>query len=277
MSYSPFIDLTTQVLAASLPRGDPEDELAVRRVLLEASAGTPFWGTDPSAWETVRFAKNIYLPGQCKLTGKGFSQKLQRDSPAGTHGHKVKQLGIQPAKFQITVRMWTEDHLRSFERLVPLLKSQRFKVETKTDGVGFTGNAIPSQPLSSNESAGFSGLVPGTTTTTKKSIPAGPAALDVYHPALALFRIRSVHVVEVGFPHQTDGDVWEVEIDCEEFIYRASAVKVADTSMDIVESNPRVGKTGATLAMEQKKTAAKPSKLTKTPFGGNSGGASGSW
>jgi hypothetical protein len=287
VSYSPFLDLSKQIIAGALPRGDPEEELAAREVLIKAAAGTPFWGTDPGAWETVRFAKNILLPGNCRLKGKGFAQKLQRDSAAGTHGHKVKQLGIQPAKFTITVRMWTEDHLRAFERLVPLLKSQRYKVETTSTAVGYTGTVAgatnagftSASAATGNEQgtfvAGFSGVVPGTTQTTKKSTPAGPAALDVYHPVLALFKIRSVHITEVGFPEAGDDDVWTSEIDCEEFVYRPSAVKAAASSLDIVESNPLIGKTGGTLAQEEKKNA-KPSKFTKGPPV-RSGGASGGW
>lgn len=263
---SPFLDLTKQVLTANPVEGEDEDQIRTRQLMLEWGEGTPFWGDYPASWETVRFAKNIFLPGQCKLSGKGFAQKLQRDSPAGTHGAKVKQFGIQPAKFSIVVRMWTAEHLKSFERLVPILKSQRYKTTTTTDAVGYTGNA---------GGAGFSGVVAGTTKVTKKSIPVGPKPLDVYHPALALFKIRSVHVIDVTFPMPTgEGDVFESTIECEEFVYRPSAVKTASEADSLLVIEKNVGKTAATLALEER-AQSKPSKFSKNPP--NTGGANGSW
>jgi hypothetical protein len=288
MNAGPFLDLTKQsLMGATTTAQDTEDAARVQRVLLDATSGTPFWGTDPGAYETVRFAKNLYLPGHCRIGGRAFEQRIQRDKPPGTHGQSVKQLGIQPARVDITLQLWTEEHLRAFEALVPVLKQQRYTVQTTTEAVGFTGNA-PGIAISSvggyssTQSAtgaagfsgalgggGFTGVVPGTTKVTKKVTPAGPQPLDVYHPLLALFRIRSVHVLSVGFPEARDGDVWEVQIHCEEHVQRrASAVGVADQSIEIVERNPLVGKTAATLALQQqaaKTTKTKPSQHTPQP------------
>lgn len=260
---NPFLDMGRQILVPSEYFEDDVDSLRVRDVLLLATDGTPFWGTDPRAYDTVIFAKNIILPGVCRMTGKGFAQRLQRDRPPGKHGTSVKQLGIQAAKFEIHVRMWTEEHLRNFEKLVPLLKQQRFTVEETTEAVGFTGNA---------NGAGFTGSAPAV---KKKYLPAGPQPFDVYHPMLQLFRIRAAHVLEVSFPSQSheSQDVFECRIECEEHVHKAassSAVKNADKALEIVESNPLIGKTAGTRALEAKK----PSTTTKAG-GGSFGGTNG--
>jgi len=287
MRSTPFLDLTKQIITASPVEGDDDDQLRVRSLLLEWGEGTPFWGNYPATYETVRFAKNILLPGHCKVTGKGFAQKLQRDSPAGTHGHKVKQSGIQAAKFQISVRMWTAEHLEAFARLIPLLKQQRYKTTTTTEAVGFTGSVTGTTAAGFTSAAGatgnspgtftagYSGVVPGTTKVTKKSVPVGPKPIDVYHPMLALFKIRSVLITEVSIPvASSDGDIWESTIECEEFIYKPSTVQTPTSSQDLLVIEKNVGKTAATIEQERR-ASAKPSKFSKAPP--NTGGASGGW
>lgn len=265
-SYSPFFDITKSITAASAPRTET----------ISAPSGTPFWGDTPGAYDTVRFAKgSIVLPGTCRVGGKGFAQKVQRDKAPGTHGSKIKQLGIQPARIDITVSMWTEDHLRAFERLIPILKEQRYAAvtEERSNILGTQAEDLSATDPSGFEAKGlgFGGvgfytfstsLKKRTTLVVKKSVPAGPKALDVYHPMLALFKIRSVMVLEVSIPEPgRDDGVWESKIECEEFVYRAASVKVADQSLDIVESNPRIGKTAATLAIESKKPSDKAKKV----------------
>lgn len=265
----PFVDLSTQIIVPlSNFVEDEDDALATRAVLAQWDSGTPFWGKYPGAYETVRFAKSLSLPGQCKLSGKGFEQRLQKDKPPGVHGHSVKQIGIQPAKVEILCRMWTEKHLEDFEKLIPLLLSQRYKLvpDTKsnilgeaglTQGLGGIGFLEVSDRVRNRQA------VTGT-----KSVAAGPKAIDIYHPLLALFKIRSVHVLSVGIPTpSSDHGVWEVKIDCEQFIYRPVAVKVANTSLEITELN--LGKTAATLEAEKKK----PSGVTADPNAGGTRGA----
>lgn len=240
-SMGPFLDMTQQAMTGSLGRST---DVVARRKAIRSSAGTPFPGNNPAPYQTVRFAQNIQLPGECKVTGKGFEQRMQRDQPAGSHGTHTKSVGIQPARFTIAIRMWMPEHWDALQRLIPLLKSQKQKVTT--DAVGFTGNA---------NGAGFSGVVPNTTTT--KTVATGPAPLDVYHPVLALFKIRSVHILSVTLPQPgSEVDVWECAIECEEFVYRPSAVKTNDKSLEITEAN--LGPTAATLALSAPRPAEPP-------------------
>lgn len=249
----PFLDLTKQVL-------QPDDGNLVQvpgspRPAIATSSGTPFWGTNPGAYETVRFAKNIILPGQCKVTGKGFEQRLQKDKAPGTHGASVKSIGMQPAKISIVVRMWTEDHLRAFEALVPLLKMQKYTQKAVEEVPYWTAPSFPGKP--------FSGVLAPETVKKSKTVHAGPKPIDVYHPMLAMFRVRSVHIESISIPQpSSEPEVWEATIACEEFIYRPTAVKAADESLAITEKT--VGKTAFTLAMESKNNAPPPPSATVT-------------
>lgn len=279
---NPYLDLSRQVLVpVSNYEEDTADALRTRELLLQWSSGTPFWGSDPAAYEHVRFAKNIILPGICKISGRGFEQRLQRDKPAGTHGHSVKQLGIHPCKVQIEVRMWTPEHLQDFERLIPLLLAQKYKTEVRAEAVYTERRADLFADETTNRSTllgsfGFTPAAslnrPGTDTATQTrtvTVAAGPQAVDVYHPMLALFKIRSVHIASVSIPEPTgDGDVWQARIECEQFINKPVAVKAADKSLEIVPENPRVGQTAFDIERAKKK----PSERTKG--GGN---ASGNW
>lgn len=264
---NPFLDLTKQILVPATAFTDIEDELAVRQLLLETgTTTTPFWGNSPGDYDSMVMSKNFVVPGIVTVTGVGFEQRLHRDRPPGRHGTSMKQLGIQAAKFEIHIQMWTEEHLQQFERLVPLLKSQRYTVEEVTETVGFTGN---------NAGAGFTG---SAGTTKKKYLPAGPQPFDMYHPLLALFKIRSAHILKVSMPCAggRGSDIFEVKIDCEEHVFRtATAVKKADKSLEIVPSNPLIGETAETLAAKSKKPSAFVSNPSQPGF--NTGGASGGW
>lgn len=270
----PFLDLSKTVIGAYDNGRTVEDEEKAREVIASATTagGTSFWGKYPQDYQHVIFGKGLRLPGTCKVSGTGFEQRLKRDQPAGTHGHSVKQLGIQPSKFDIRIQLWTEEQLEDFARLIPVLKQQRYKTTKQVESVGFTGldpfadtsrnlstrlnehGFVPIQNQSTvdpifNEAAR---ITPTTKVIKNVSVPVGPAPIAVYHPMLALFKIRMVHIVSVSLPEPTSGDpgIWECVIKCEEFVEkRTSTVKTADHSMDIIEANPRIGRTAITNAL----------------------------
>ncbi len=291
----PYLDLSTAVLDPR--RGTVEVEgwgldagtglpLRTRERVLKGT-GTPFWGDEPGLYDTVRFGKNILLPGVCSVEGNAFQQRIQRDETPGLHGASLKQLGRKQCKIRITVQMWTREHLDSFARLVPLLKSQRYVAKTVTTTTDADGTSIVTGTGSGRGATGYWGDAPSAaaaggisleSVTIKRttSVPVGPAPIDVYHPMLALFRIRTVHILAVSLPERGRGgtDVWEATIECEEHVAaRQTAVKTADASQELItEQNPRIQKTAATLALESKK----PSDVAASaPSRGR--GVTGSW
>lgn len=281
-----FLDFTSQSLSPGVTRSPATG----RAVVASGGKGqTPFWGDSPDLYDTIRFGKDFVMPGVCTLRGKAFSQRVQRDQPPGKHGASLKQLGRQPCKIDITLKLWTAEHLAAFERLIPVLKAQRtktFGTVSRTapapSGLGLLGLDFGAS-LSGNSPLGpNAGVFPADQgyKVTDKTVPVGPAPVDVYHPLLAMFRIRSLHILDVSFPEPThEPQVWEVKISCEEFIaQRSTTVTTASQSMELVESNPLIGKTAVTNAREAK--TRKPSELAASPGpalpgdfrGGSSGG-----
>ena len=234
------------------------------------SSGTPFWGDDPRAYDTVIFARNIRLPGNCDIEGKGFSQRVDSKKPAGSHGESTTPLGRNPAEITITCTMWMPEHLTAFAKLVPILRSQKMVAEKASNLLGEAGET---QGFGGFESGikgvggftRFSDSIKKRDGTRNVSKPAGPAPLDIYHPWLEIFRISSVHILEVGIPRRITGtDKWTVSIKCREFVRKREAQVVTHgKSLEIVESNPLVGKTAVTL--ENEKERKKPSRSQTTP------------
>lgn len=84
--------------------------------------GAPFWGDYPGLWDQVQLA-GIILPGLARLSGD-LEHRVDRRRIPGQDGERITHLGCKPAEIEITLRMWTEEHLNAFSSLAPVLRPQ---------------------------------------------------------------------------------------------------------------------------------------------------------
>jgi hypothetical protein len=83
----------------------------------ETPGGVAYWGKHPEAWEEL-YLENLRLPGLIRINGNGFEQRLKTKKAPGRKGAKITYVGSDPANVDITLTMWTEEHLRAFESFI---------------------------------------------------------------------------------------------------------------------------------------------------------------
>jgi hypothetical protein len=198
--------------------------------------GQPFWGDKPAAWDTVSIAGKR-LPGVAKLSGTAMEHRTDRQKSAGRHGAKIILSGYEPAPFDIILTLWTEEHLRTFEALIPVLKP-KYPAQAKAplgtaptgEQGGFggikvrdeTGNLITYEQFAQRSRA-------QKAKAQAKKGSSGPSPVDVIHPNLAMWGIRSAQVLSVGFLESRgeSGDVKECRLKCLEYVGRRGASVLA--------------------------------------------------
>ena len=157
----------------------------------------PFWSDSPSTWDSVVIA-GFTLPGVCTVNGR-VSRRVDKKSAPGTNGQTVTYVGDDVAEFDITVRMWTSDHLTTFINLLTFLKDQ--KSPDDAAGLAIASGSSSKLTVKVNSDRGYS------------KFPMAP--VSVTHPTLTMYRVRAAHVLEYGFPRPV-GDaaagIYEVTI-----------------------------------------------------------------
>lgn len=193
----------------------------------------PFWGEDPESWDTV-IILGVRLPGICEVKGKGFHQRIDRKKSPGKNGCTYTHLGIEAAKFDLIIQLWTEQHLLDFAKLIPLLKPRKKTTKTvdryklsgpNTPGLsGLSSSGINKSGI--NDQSGFQGLTSSLAAKQKATVTeGGPKPIPIYHPALALYQIRACMVIDASLPEKgkgKDGDMYTVHLSCEEYLSGAS-------------------------------------------------------
>lgn len=71
-----------------------------------------------------------------------------------------------------------------------------------------------------------------------KSQTALPPPVDVVHPALAMFKVRSVRIMKCSFPEEKDKGVFVVKMRCREFIRGSSSTKPKTDKASIESQGP---------------------------------------
>ncbi len=176
----------------------------------------PHWAEYPELWDTVRL-DGIPLPGLCELQGEGFQQKVQRAKSQGKHGSKHRYLGTSDVDFRITVRLWTEQDLAKFAEILARIinapvptKTRKVTSKVVTTPVRYT--RVVQRP--EGGSVSFTRIEEEDELVTQVEYleSSGPKTLDVYHPALEMFGIRTATLLKVSLPHRADKDVYEVQL-----------------------------------------------------------------
>lgn len=198
------------------------------------ASAVPFWGDGSGAWDTV-WVKGLRLPGVAEVDGKGFSRRVDRKKSAGRNGATLTQTGMEPADIDITLTLWTPEHLIELQHILKEIRPKKATTTTSTRSL-----TITEDKLSTGTPAGFGGVesrVGGdfaalqaslrskkgqkrTETSEKKT--GGLEAVAIYHPALALYGIGKVVIMSATFPEGREGR-FKVKIKCVEWVSGAKA------------------------------------------------------
>lgn len=81
------------------------------------------WEEDSALWDTVYLA-GAPLPGLATVSG-AHGRKLDVKSAPGRNGARIIDKGYEPAKIEITLRMWTPEHLDDWFGIAATLTYRR--------------------------------------------------------------------------------------------------------------------------------------------------------
>lgn len=194
---------------------------AVKSSLTEVR-GVAFWGDAPELWDSVIIEGRV-LPGTCDIRGEGFHQRVQKVKTRGKHGHAARYVGTASVDFEVVVKLWTAAHLDDFAALVELITHAKppvaKRVKRTISVAGEREAAGAALPRQRDEFTGGSSaeLTPGAfTVETVETVyeSGGPRTIDIYHPALALFGIRSATVMKISLPEPEAKDVYRATLRC---------------------------------------------------------------
>lgn len=186
-----------------------------------SSKAVPFWGDAPESWESVVVA-GYRLPGVCAIDGKVRRRHDRKQTP-GTNGSTVTYIGDDQADFTVTVRMWTPEHLDSYAKLVDYLRAMVVgSTEASKLSLSATEKLIDQRQKNLRAYSKF---------------PIAP--VDISHPTLSLYGIKSAHVLEYGFP-KPKGDasvgIYEATIHFLEYVPGAKGgTSTPKQSVDLVK------------------------------------------
>lgn len=202
-----------------------------------------FWDDSPDLWDTVLLGGDP-LPGIARVTAT-HGRKLDSKSAPGSNGARIIDKGFQPAKVDITLKLWTKEQLETWFRLAPTLTYRREPPRTARDGADEAGRRARARQLTQGEGALVSSVLTGVSASlaaqgaseqeiVRKQDAEVAAALaeyrrssggstrarslerhdlDISHPALDALQIRRVYIEEVSTPNPTSiPGAYEVKI-----------------------------------------------------------------
>lgn len=82
-----------------------------------------FWDDSPDLWDTV-FLDGRALPGVARVSAS-HGRKLDVKSAPGANGARIVDKGYEPAKVEITLKLWSSEQFREWMLLAPTLTFRR--------------------------------------------------------------------------------------------------------------------------------------------------------
>lgn len=197
-----------------------------------------FWDDSPDLWDAVYLGGNA-LPGIARVSAS-HGRKLDTKSAPGTNGARIVDKGYQPAKVDITLKLWTKAQLEAWFRIAPTLTYRR-EPPRRAGGANsakiaaanaqqlelaqqlVTNNVI----LQTSVTAAAGGLSAQEITAKNDAVLAGLAEstqgstraralerhdFDISHPALDTLQIHRVYIEEVSTPNPSGQGLYEVKI-----------------------------------------------------------------
>lgn len=210
----------------------------------QQKAGVPSFVDSPSAWDTVVMGKRK-MPGIASVRGLGFERRVQKAHTPGLNGASHTDLGGKCREIAIHLRIWTTEHLRELEEILPMLIKPTKKPPATQRSLAKLAPEKDDNALESFGKAIFNQFAEDTQREAKAQNAAAKPTfvyepIDVEHPALRLFGIKSLHILKVSMPEAHGDGIWEMVFSCTDFIpnaSRAAGVGTANASKVSIEKN----------------------------------------
>ncbi len=153
------------------------------------------------AWDVV-YLNDRRLPGLSELTFRRLHRGDIRSINGADYG-TISLLGYSPSEINIRTRLWTGQQLADFQALIPFFQP------------------VPGKPASSPTNPGDS----------------RPQSLKIRHPALAMWSITEVVILEIAGPQKTaTPQVFEVVLRAvESTFFKTVGVYTASPASDIAQ------------------------------------------
>lgn len=198
-----------------------------------------FWDDSPDLWDTL-YLGGSPLPGLASVSAT-HGRKLDAKSAPGTNGARIVDKGYQPAKVDITLKLWTKEQLETWMRLAPTLTYRREPPRTSASAAQTKAATERARQQAMGEALVAQNVLYQTSVqlaaagATEQDIVAKQQAqlaiaqgrtgqgsrrarslerhdFDISHPALDTIQVRRVYIEEVSTPNPSGKGVYEVKI-----------------------------------------------------------------
>jgi len=172
-----------------------------------------FWDDSPDIWDAVYLSGNA-LPGLARVSAT-HGRKLDTKSAPGANGARIVDKGYQPAKVDITLKLWTKEQLEAWFRIAPTLTYRREppSVTRATAAAPLADKAVAPKTQQEVQAK----LLSKESVASNAGTSARARALvrhdfDIAHPALDTLQIHRVYIEEVSTPTPSGQGIYEVKI-----------------------------------------------------------------
>lgn len=198
-----------------------------------------FWDESPDLWDTL-YLGGSPLPGLASVSAT-HGRKLDAKSAPGTNGARIVDKGYQPAKVDITLKLWTKEQLETWFRLAPTLTYRRepprasaAAAQTKAAAERARQQAMGEALVAQNVLYQTSVQLAAAGATEQDIVAKQQAQLaiargntgqgsrrarslerhdfDISHPALDTIQVHRVYIEEVSTPNPAGKGIYEVKI-----------------------------------------------------------------
>ncbi|WP_394845190.1 hypothetical protein LZC95_50210 [Pendulispora brunnea] len=90
-----------------------------------------FADEDEELWSSISLNSVVFENLPVEADGDGIANKLDVKDGEGTDGGVVTPRGSSPRKFSLTLGLWTAEHRRAFEAVLPLIGARAGKTRTQ--------------------------------------------------------------------------------------------------------------------------------------------------
>lgn len=198
-----------------------------------------FWDESPDLWDTL-YLGGSPLPGLASVSAT-HGRKLDAKSAPGTNGARIVDKGYQPAKVDITLKLWTKEQLETWFRLAPTLTYRREPPRTSASAAQTKAATERARQQAMGEALVAQNVLYQTSVqlaaagATEQDIVAKQQAqlaiaqgrtgqgsrrarslerhdFDISHPALDTIQVHRVYIEEVSTPNPAGKGIYEVKI-----------------------------------------------------------------
>lgn len=201
-----------------------------------------FWDDSPDLWDTV-FLDGAALPGIARVSAS-HGRKLDVKSAPGMNGARIVDKGYEPAKVEITLKLWTDEQFQRWLVLAPTLTFRREppapRRSTSSSALSRSGKAVlvteahrdlARVQRDTETIAQYSNALSQRGVSRDKQDPlldrrwnelqqrrTGRARslerhdFEITHPALDTLQVHRVYIEEVSTPKPAGAGIFEVTI-----------------------------------------------------------------